>query len=245
MRRAAVDVARLRLKAAKWPSASAFAPSTLRELCGTLALGGRARGEVMTTISKVGLVSGDAQPNTGVFFQEVTAAVRRQDGDLLRGLLSASDEDVLRWMVQFVQSATGAAYVFVGELCGKGLDRVRSIAHHGTAGRLDDFEYALADTPCANVLTRDTCVYANGVARLFPKDVLLEQMGIQSYVGVPLASGSGQPLGLLVILDKRPLDNDEVGRMRALLEGFRPRAASILSRRRAPERSTSAGDYAS
>src|SRR5688572_4700428 len=127
----------------------------------------------MTTISRVGSGAGEAHRSSGVFFEALTAAVRRQDGDLLRGLLSASDEEVLRWMVQFVQSATGAAYVFVGELCGKGLDRVRSIAHHGPTGRLDDFEYALADTPCANVLTQDTCVYANGVARLFPKDVLL------------------------------------------------------------------------
>lgn len=190
----------------------------------------------MTTSSKVGLGAGEAQPSTGVFSEELMAAARREDTDLLRGLLSASDDEALRWMVQFVQSATGAAYVFAGELCGKGLDHVRSLAHHGPTGRLEDFEYALADTPCANVLTRDTCVYPKGVAQLFPKDVLLEQMGIQSYVGVPLAGSSGQPLGLLVILDKRPIDNDEMGRMRALLEGFRPRAESILSHRRARER---------
>lgn len=195
----------------------------------------------MTIGPRVSLGAGEAQPNVGVFSEALMAAAGRGDADLLRGLLSASDEDVLRWMVQFVQSATGAAFVFVGEVYGKALDRVRSLAHHGPTGRLDDFDYALADTPCANVLTQDTCVYPQGVAKLFPKDVLLEQMGIQSYVGVPLADSSGQPLGLLVILDKKAIDKVEVGRVRAVLEGFRPRAESILSHRRARERLNSAG----
>jgi hypothetical protein len=195
----------------------------------------------MTSSPSFGLDKGEALPNAGVFSEALMAAALREDADLLRGLLSTSDEEALRWIVQFVQSATGAAYVFAGELSGEGLDRVRSIAHHGPRGRLDDFEYALADTPCANVLTQDTCVYPKGVAQLFPKDVLLEQMEIQSYVGVPLAGSSRQPLGLLVILDVKPIDNVEVSRRRALLEGFRPRAESILSHRRARERLTSTG----
>jgi hypothetical protein len=194
----------------------------------------------MTTSPNCGVDRSEAQPNVGVFSEALMAAARREEADLLRGLLSASDEEVLRWMVQFVQSATGAAYVFAGELSGENLGRVRSVAHHGPKGRLEDFEYALADTPCANVLTEDTCVYPKGVAQLFPKDVLLEQMGIQSYVGVPLAGSSRKPLGLLVILDEKPIDNVEVSRRRALLEGFRPRAESILSHRRARERLTSA-----
>jgi hypothetical protein len=195
----------------------------------------------MTIGSRVGLGTGEAQRNNGVFSEALMAAASRGDAELLRGLLSASDDDVLRWIVQFVQSATGAAFVFVGEVYGKTLDRVRSLAHHGPTGRLDDFDYALADTPCANVLTQDTCVYPHGVAKLFPKDVLLEQMSIQSYLGVPLADSSGKPLGLLVILDTKAIDKAEVGRVRALLEGFRPRAESILSHRRARERLSSAG----
>lgn len=188
--------------------------------------------------TSAGLRAGAARADVGVFLDELVAAAGRRDAELLRGLLSESDDEALHWIVRFVQSATGAANVFVGELYGGA--RVRSLAHHGAAGRLDEFDYALADTPCANVLTQETCVYPREVAHLFPKDLLLGQMGIQGYVGVPLASRSGEPLGLLVILDQRPLDEAQTSRMRALLEGFRPRAESILQHRRALDRLASA-----
>lgn len=166
-----------------------------------------------------------------LFSHELLAIAKQQDGSMLNGLLAASDSEALHWIVQFVQTATEAAYVFIGELCGDDMTDVRSLANHGVSGRLGDFQYGLADTPCANVLTQKTCVHPSRVAHLFAKDELLAQMNIESYVGVPLADTSGHPLGLLVILDTKPLDDATAARMKVLLEGLRPRAESILSHR--------------
>jgi two-component system cell cycle sensor histidine kinase/response regulator CckA len=153
--------------------------------------------------------------------------------EYLNRLLEVPDDEYFSALVEFVQAVTGAAYVFVGELWGEDWDRVRSLAHYGKRGPMPAFEYDLADTPCANVLTQSVCVFPSAVADLYPKDVLLRQMNIESYVGVPLSDPTGSPLGLLVLLDEHPLGPELAQSRRELLAGFRRRSESVLIHRRA------------
>jgi two-component system, cell cycle sensor histidine kinase and response regulator CckA len=162
------------------------------------------------------------------------ANVRSARGaESLDHLLEVPDDEYLSALVEFVQAVTGADHVFVGELWGEDWDRVRSLAHFGKKGGLPAFEYDLADTPCANVLTQSACVHPAAVADLYPKDLLLRQMKIESYVGVPLTDPTGLPLGLLVVLDKQPLEPERAQGTRELLAGFRRRSESVLIHRRA------------
>lgn len=167
-------------------------------------------------------------------FTERLANLRSGRGaEYLDRLLEVPDDEYFSALVEFVQAVTDAAYVFVGELWGEDRDRVRSLAHYGKHGPLLGFEYDLADTPCANVLTQSVCVHPCAVADLYPKDVLLRQMKIESYVGVPLSDPTGLPLGLLVVLDEYPLGPELAQSTRELLAGFRRRSESVLIHRRA------------
>jgi signal transduction histidine kinase len=91
--------------------------------------------------------------------------------------------------------------------------------------------YDLQGTPCANVSSQGICIYRSDVQALFPDDHLLVEMNAQSYFGVPLKDKSDQTLGILVLLDDKPLVNIPLAR--DLLQVFASRAAAELSRMKA------------
>jgi PAS domain S-box-containing protein len=91
-----------------------------------------------------------------------------------------------------------------------------------------NFEYELAGTPCANVLNETICFYPENVAALFPDDVLLEEMGATSYLGVPLRGSDGTTLGLLAVLHDQTLDDG--AEPAETLNLFAGRAAAELER---------------
>ncbi len=94
-----------------------------------------------------------------------------------------------------------ANYTFIGELS---LDKksVRTISLCINGEIAENFEYELRHTPCENVVGQDICSYQKNVASLFPKDLLLDQMGVDGYVGVPLFNKKNKPSGILVALYK-------------------------------------------
>ncbi len=89
-----------------------------------------------------------------------------------------------------------------------------------------NFTYSLDGTPCAHALDDHCCVYTQGVADLFPRDVFLQDHNIEGYVGVSLKNASGEPVGLLAGLTREPISNDAV--MRATFEHFSLRAVYAL-----------------
>ncbi len=78
------------------------------------------------------------------------------------------------------------------------------------AGSLDgdpveSMEYKLKGTPCDNVISDDFCCYENEVASMFPDDLILTEMKAQGYAGLRLTGSNGKPIGLIMVLDSKPL----------------------------------------
>lgn len=95
-------------------------------------------------------------------------------------------------------------------------------------GPAANFVYDLAGTPCADILSSGTCVYPRGIVDLFPRDVTLTEMGADSYAGAPLRSATGEIVGLLAILDIKPITDDQFSS--ELIEVFAGRAAAEIER---------------
>lgn len=68
-----------------------------------------------------------------------------------------------------------------------------------------NLRYHLAGTPCETVSGRQPCLYACDVQQRFPEDELLEALGAESYMGLPLFGLDGAPLGLLALLKNAPM----------------------------------------
>jgi signal transduction histidine kinase len=77
------------------------------------------------------------------------------------------------------------------------------------------------------------CCYPERIQELFPQDVLLQQMGAQSYLGIPLWDSSGAPIGLIAVMGQRPMADRHLAQ--TILQIVAVRCAHELERRRAEE----------
>lgn len=118
-------------------------------------------------------------------------------------------------------------YAFIGEHIAEN-NRVLVKAGFGKGLALEQFEYDLENTPCENVVGKEICSYPSNIQILFPKDQLLIDMGIESYLGIPLFKSSGQPMGIMVLLDSKELINTEISI--SVLQIFSDRVVSELER---------------
>lgn len=139
--------------------------------------------------------------------------------------------DFCRDLVLYLSQRLGIDYVFIGELSGRQQDWVTTLALSYRGELQPPLSYALADTPCASVLTADTCFYNHGVARLFPKDQMLRDLQIESYIGVPLRNAKGETLGIIALMHAQPLER--IAAIESLLKIFAVRVTAELERIRA------------
>jgi PAS domain S-box-containing protein len=174
-----------------------------------------------------------AAPEPSPSVAERAAQSSEGDEELLRRLLEgtarATGEEFLRALVRSLGLALRASHAFVAEL-GAARDRVRTLAVWGRGSFQDNFEYALDGTPCEEVVRGDLCHFARGVRERFPRDALLVELGVESYLGVPLLDEAGQVLGHLAVLDSRPMEGEP--RRVAIFRVFAARAAAELERMR-------------
>jgi signal transduction histidine kinase/integral membrane sensor domain MASE1 len=165
---------------------------------------------------------------TCLVFAAVTSQRRRTEHVLERlaaRTATATGQAFQEALVSEVAALLGARWVLVGQVRE---GRVRPVAGWEGAAPARLPEYALAGTPCERTLAEGTLRIPRGVRRLFPQDELLQDMGAESYVGVPIVDASGRRTGLLAALGDRPLDvPDDV---LAILRIFAARSGAELER---------------
>ena len=115
--------------------------------------------------------------------------------------------DFLEYLVRFVGDTLGVAYAFCGRLDSGESQEVETLAVYSHGEIVPNMSYALADTPCDNVIGKSMCCYVQDIQTLFPRDILLQEMEAESYVGTPLFTTDSEPLGIVVAIDKQPLKN--------------------------------------
>jgi len=158
---------------------------------------------------------------------EPSGDVERVVVEIAKGVWSDTGEDFFRALVRQLAHTLQAHLVLVGALQPGG-ERIRALAVHTPDGAGPAFEYELAGTPCAGVVEKRLCSYAEGVHRLFPTDTLLVEMGAEGYVGSPLVDSNGRCLGLICAITRRPFAKPQLAE--AVLQIFAERAAAELER---------------
>ncbi len=135
--------------------------------------------------------------------------------------------------VLYMADVLKVKYAFIGELVSDNMKSVKTLAVCANGKIVDNIQYELKGTPCENVVGNKLCSYPDKVQQEFPDDILLQQMGVNSYLGAPLFSASNEPLGIIVVLDEDPLENLDFAR--ALFQIFSDRVSSEIDRMRSKE----------
>jgi len=149
------------------------------------------------------------------------------------GVSAATGDAFFYSLVEHLAHSLGTRFAFVGELSKKTPDHVRTVAVFDGGQRADNFEYALKDSPCENVIGQTLRCYPQDVQRQFPHDQLLVEMGIESYIGTPLFDSAQRAIGLMVVMDDKPLGHTATAE--STLRIFASRASAELERRQSED----------
>jgi signal transduction histidine kinase len=96
-------------------------------------------------------------------------------------------------------------------------------------GKFDDnVTYTLKDTPCGDVVGKTICCFPDNVRGLFQKDIVLQDMKAESYLGTTLWDSKNQPIGLIAVIGRQPIANPYFAE--TLLKLAAVRAAGELER---------------
>lgn len=160
---------------------------------------------------------------------------RKNIEDALRTLAETAatltGKDFLQFIVKTLAICLNVKYAFITECVDSLKQTLRTLAFWNGTAFGDNFEYGVVNTPCQDVIEGEVCFYPYDVQQHFPADDDLKRMNVESYVGYPLFSKSGEILGHLVAMDVQEL-SAESGAI-PIIKLFASRAAAELERNRA------------
>ena len=147
---------------------------------------------------------------------------------MVEGTSSGTGADFFDQLARSLSEGLGTSNVLVGELVPGSSTRVRTISVWSDGKIIENFEYEVTGTPCAEVFEAGSCCYPDHVLDYYPDDQMLLDLGVVSYAGVSLVSSDGKLLGLLATVDRQPMADEDMVRM--ILSVFSTRASAELER---------------
>ena len=123
---------------------------------------------------------------------------------IVAGTAATTGNDFFQSLVKHMAQVLRARYAFV-TTCDDG-KHARTLAFWKGDGFGENFDFDVADTPCERVLHGEVCHYRQALQGLFPRDKLLADWQVGSYLGVPMLDRSNRVIGHLAILDDKPME---------------------------------------
>lgn len=148
---------------------------------------------------------------------------------IAEGTAAATGEEFFRLLARYAAQSIGARYAFVAQTLNE--NESQSLAYWEGSDFGEGFSYRFPGTPCQRVAQGYVCATSSGLWRKYPEDKWLEQIGAESYIGVPMKNAQGQTLGHIAVLHTGPMEATEENV--AVLRIFAARACSELERMRA------------
>ena len=91
----------------------------------------------------------------------------------------------------------------------------------------------LSNTACGESLSKGFRIYPSNVRAKFPEDAILEALGAESFVGMPLVDHKQRTIGLIGVIDRKPLGETQV--IESALQIIGARAGAEIVRKRFEE----------
>jgi PAS domain S-box-containing protein len=173
-------------------------------------------------------------PQTGLHPANVHASEHTALRLLVEGTVSETGDGFFRALVRNLAAVMGTCGAWVTEFLPESR-RLRAHAFWLNGGFLQHYEQPIDGTPCEVVISGGRLVhYPDRMGELYPHDPDVRDLGVSSYLGVPLRDSDGSVMGHLAVMDTKPLPPEP--RLLSLFEIFAERAAAEQRRMRIEQR---------
>ena len=147
---------------------------------------------------------------------------------LATAVSAENGEAFLRRLTAHMAEALSAEVGFIALLDEQDSDIAHTLTLYVNGQCQDNFAYYLPGVPCHKVMVEQECIVHEGAAIRLPAETNGALSWVNGYVGRRLDDSHGQPMGLIGVMFKKPLDDVDV--VRNVLQIFAARAASELER---------------
>ena len=170
-------------------------------------------------------------------FREALVAVhdityQKKEGQVFKSLskhiASAYSHSFFLRLVQSLTDALNVSFAYIGKyIPDEEKLELKALWPHRDQQESETFD--LKDSPAEQILKGGAPIlYTQGLRKDFPKDEWLGKLQAEGYMGIPLFSSRGNVIGLMVILNKRPIANPEL--CLSMLQIYSSRVAVELER---------------
>jgi diguanylate cyclase (GGDEF)-like protein/PAS domain S-box-containing protein len=149
--------------------------------------------------------------------------------ELLANIDHSSDKDFYINCAKTLANTYKTEFAFIGIFGNKTNSNIDTLAVWAKGAAVDNFTYDLHGSPCADALNHSMEIICKNAAGLYPDDELLTAMEIESYFGSPLKTVTGEVIGIIAVMDTKPLDLDPA--LKSILGLFSNKVAHELQRK--------------
>ncbi len=162
--------------------------------------------------------------------EDITDRKRREQALrlIVEGTAAKIGQEFFKSCVQYLAQVLEVRYALIAEFVNSEKSIAKTIAFWAGDDFGENFTYSLIGAPCQNSQT-EFCLYPNSVQSLFPEDRDLVTLQVESYAGLPIVDASGNCLGLLVVMDTKPMEPN-IEMPSAILRIFATRAGAEIER---------------
>ncbi len=139
-------------------------------------------------------------------------------------------DDFFRSLVRHLALALPANHVYVAEVVNARHSQCNILAGWESGKFLNQVTFRASNNPSEEVMAGMMSVHADHVRETYPGDPFLARLGAESYAGVPCFDASFKVVGLLFVIDDKPLLDQQ--RTLSILKVFAARAGAELERKR-------------
>lgn len=93
---------------------------------------------------------------------------------------------------------------------------------------MENLSFNMENSPSSNLLKGYTTFYPSNLRDMFPDDLIISSLGMESYLGAPVYCPSGEVCGLLILMDEKTME--EVPNSRYILSLFASRCGAEFER---------------
>lgn len=166
-------------------------------------------------------------------FHDITE--RKMSEDILRNISTAVAADIgsefFYSLVKSLSKYLDVKYAIISTLGDVKSKRIKTLAVCSKGEILENFEYNFTAPPPEKIMQTHLCVYNESVLKNLASSGLFNKTDIKSHLCIPLLDSNKHLLGMLLVLDTKPLKNAEIAE--TMLKIFSVRASAELERERA------------